>query len=75
MNGIVLFRIIFQRNKIHFSKIFTNFPVFKNTIIRIAFENVYESSIVFQPFLYANVPAESPSYAPTFFSIFTILPT
>ena len=27
-----------------------------------------ESSIIFHPFLYANVPAESPSYAPTFFS-------
>ena len=31
------------------------------------YENAYESSIIFQPFLYANVPAESPSYAPTFF--------
>ena len=36
-------------------------------IKRIAFENWYESSIIFQPFLYANVPAEPPSYAPTFF--------
>ena len=42
---------------------FTNFPVIKNTIKRIAFE----SSIIFQPLLYANPPAESPSYAPTFF--------
>ena len=32
-----------------------------------AFENAYESSIIFQPLLYANVPAESPSYASTFF--------
>ena len=29
---------------------------------------MYESSIIFQPLFYANVPAESPSYAPTFFS-------
>ena len=35
-----------------------------------AFENAYESSIIFQPLLYANVPAESPSYAPTFFTNF-----
>ena len=45
---------------------FFNFPVFKNTIKRKAFENAYESSIIFQPFLYANVPVESPSYASTF---------
>ena len=38
-----------------------------------AFENAHESSIIFQPLLYANVPAESPSYAPTFFSHFTIV--
>ena len=37
-----------------------------NMIKRIAFENVNESSIIFQ-FFYANIPAESPSYAPTFF--------
>ena len=42
-------------------------PVIKNNIKRIAFENAYESFIIFQPLLYANVPAESPSYAPTFF--------
>ena len=35
---------------------------------RIAFENEYES-IFFQPFLFANIPAESPSYAPTFFGM------
>ena len=29
-----------------------------NTIKRIAFENVYESSIIFQSFAYANIPAE-----------------
>ena len=46
---------------------FYRFPVIKNTIKRIAFENAYESSIIFQPLLYADVPAESPSYAPTFF--------
>ena len=40
---------------------FYQFPVIKNTIKRIAFENAYESSIIFQPLLYANVPAESPS--------------
>ena len=44
-----------------------NFPVIKNTIKWIAFENAYESSIIFQPLLYANVPAESPYYTPTFF--------
>ena len=43
-----------------------NFPVFKCTIKRIAFENAYESSIIFQPFLYAIVPVASPSNAPTF---------
>ena len=42
--------------------------MFKNTSKRIAFENAYKS-IIFQPFLYANVPAESPSYAPTFFTM------
>ena len=67
MDGIALFRIIFWRNKLHFGKI-TNFPVIKITIKRIAFENAHESSIIFQPLLYANVPAESPSYAPTFFN-------
>ena len=45
---------------------FNHFSCIKNTIERIAFENAYELSIIFQPFLYANVPAESPSYAPTF---------
>ena len=34
------------------------------------FEKAYESSITFQSLLYANVPAESPSYAPTFFQEF-----
>ena len=34
----------------------------RETFIRIAFENAYESSIIFQPLLYTNVPAESPSY-------------
>ena len=48
-----------------FGKIFTNLPVIKNTIKRIAF--AHESSIIFQPLLNTNVPAESPSYAPTFF--------
>ena len=38
----------------------------KKTIKRMVFENAYESSIIFQSFLYANIPAESPSYAPTF---------
>ena len=45
---------------------FYQFPVFKNTVLfkRIAFENAYESSsIIFQPVLYANIPAESPFYA------------
>ena len=29
--------------------------------------HVYESIIIFQSFLYASIPAESMSYAPTFF--------
>ena len=36
---------------------FINFPVIKNTIKRKAFENAYGSSIIYQPLLYANVPA------------------
>ena len=47
---------------------FTHFPVIKNTIKRIAFKNAYESSIIFQSFLYASIPAESTSYAPAFFA-------
>ena len=39
-----------------------------NTTKRIAFRNMYESSIIEQSFLYANIPAECLSYAPTFFS-------
>ena len=34
-------------------------------------EDVYESSIIFQSFVYANIPVESPSYAPTFFKFIT----
>ena len=30
---------------------FTNFPVIKNTIKRISFENAYESSIIFSAFV------------------------
>ena len=41
-----------------------------NTIKRIAFENAYESSVIVQHLLYTNVPAESPSYGPTFFCLF-----
>ena len=33
-----------------------------------AFQNAYESTIIFQSFLFANIPAESMSYAPTFFT-------
>ena len=33
-----------------------------------ALENAYESTIIFYSFLFANIPAESTSYAPTFFS-------
>ena len=46
---------------------FTHFPVIKNTIKRIAFKNAYESSTIFQSFIYISIPAESTSYAPTFF--------
>ena len=46
---------------------FTYFPVIKNTIKRIVFENACESSIIFQSFSYAGNPAESTSYAHTFF--------
>ena len=39
-----------------------------NTIKRISFENLTRMNrLIFQPFLYANVPAESPSYAPIVF--------
>ena len=48
------------------------FSCIQNTIRRIAFENAYESSIIFQPFLYANVPAESPFNVPTFFRYQTL---
>ena len=44
------------------------FHVFKNTFIWMAFQNAYESSIIFQSFLYANVPADSPSYSSAFFT-------
>ena len=50
----------------HWSK--THIPVIKNTIKQISFENWSESSIIFQSFLFANIPAESTSYAPTFFA-------
>ena len=53
--------IIFWRKYI-LEIFFTNFPVFKNTIIRIAFENAYESSINFQPF-----------YMPTFLPNFRLM--
>ena len=46
---------------------FTHLPVIKNTIKRIALKNAYESSIIFQSFLYASIPAKSTPYAPTFF--------
>ena len=64
MDRIALFRIKFQETKDILVEFF-NFSVL--VIKRIAFENAYESSIIFQPLLYANVPAESLSYAPTFF--------
>ena len=34
---------------------FIPFPVIMNTIIQIAFKNVYKSSIIFQSSLYANI--------------------
>ena len=46
---------------------FTHFPVIKTTIERITFENWSESSIIFQSFLFANIPGESTPYALTFF--------
>ena len=46
-----------------------NFPVIKNTIKRIAYKNAFESSIIFQSYLYANIPAEFPSYALTMYFI------
>ena len=45
---------------------FTHFPVIKNAIKRISFKNAYKSSIIHQSFLYASIPAEFTSYAPTF---------
>ena len=47
--------------------IFIHFPLIQKTNKQTTFENMYESSIIFQSFLYANTSAESPSYAPTFF--------
>ena len=44
---------------------FTHFPVIKYTIKRITLKNACESSLIFQSFLYASIPAESTSYAPT----------
>ena len=44
---------------------YTHFLVIKNTIKRKEFKIAYESSILFQSFLYASIPAESTSYAPT----------
>ena len=38
MVRIAIFRIIFWRNKIHFDKFFTKFPVFTNTMKQITFE-------------------------------------
>ena len=46
---------------------FTHFPVIKNTIKQVAFRNAYKESKVYQSFLYASIPAESTSYAPSFF--------
>ena len=66
MDRTALFRIIFDETK-YMSVKFYQFSCIQNTINWIAFENEYESSIIFQPFLYANVPADPPSYAPTFF--------
>ena len=44
-----------------------HFPIIKNTIKGIAYKNAFESSKNFHSFLYAIIPAESPSYAPIFF--------
>ena len=46
---------------------FYKFSCIQEYIKRIAFENAYGSSVIFQPFWYANVPVESPFYAPTLF--------
>ena len=57
----------FDETKHILVKFYNIFCVLKNTIKRIAFENAYEWSIIFQPCLYAIVTAESLSYALTFF--------
>ena len=57
----------FEETKYILVKIYQFSCIHEYTIKRIAFENACESSIIFPPFLYANVPAESPSYASTFF--------
>ena len=64
MDRIAVFRIIVWRNNIHFGKTWPSFLysiILLNECVKIG-HNV-------QPFLYANVPAESPSYAPTFFPL------
>ena len=50
-----------------FREKFTHFPVIINAMKQLTFESVYESSIIFQSFIYTNIPIEQPSYAPTFF--------
>ena len=50
MDRIALFKSHFEKTK-YILVNFTNFPVIKNTIKRIAYENAYESSIIFQPLL------------------------
>ena len=52
--------------KIHVWK-FAHFPEIKNTIKWVLFENAFESTMSLHFFLFANIPAESMSYAPTSF--------
>ena len=61
--------MIFWGKKIPFGKFFSNFPAFKKTIKRIAFENACDPFLInFLSFLYAIIPVESPSYAHTSFT-------
>ena len=56
-----------------FWKLFTPFPVIKNTIERMAIENAFE--LFFNLFLFVNITAESPAYMATFFCLFYIAVT
>ena len=56
----------FEETKYILVKFYQFYGIQKYYFKRTAFKKEYESSIIFQA-LSANIPAEPPSYAPTFF--------